>query len=77
MAMPPQLARPRPKRSESRPTVELLPAININDLRGAIPKNCSAWAGFFLRVRLGGLQHERANQGTSRQGSSAKALSTD
>ena len=40
MAMPVQLryAR-RPKRSEPRPTVELMPAISINDLRDVVPLN--------------------------------------
>src|SRR5262245_30718865 len=28
----------RPKRSEPRPTIELMPSININDLRHAIPR---------------------------------------
>src|SRR5262249_39038955 len=46
MAMPAQLARGlaarRQSRSrEQRPTVELLPAININDLRDAIPRDYS------------------------------------
>jgi hypothetical protein len=42
--MPPQLAqaqRRRSRRSEPRPTVELLPAISINDLRDAIPLDYS------------------------------------
>jgi hypothetical protein len=29
----------RPKRTEPRPTIELLPAININDLRDVVPRN--------------------------------------
>ena len=40
MTMPLQLARANrrhPRNSESRPTIELLPAININELRSAIP----------------------------------------
>jgi hypothetical protein len=39
MAMPPQLARSnrRPRRSGPRPVIELLPAINIHELRHAIP----------------------------------------
>ena len=42
MPMPVQLRRARRlKRSEPRPTVELLPAININDLRDAIPRDYS------------------------------------
>src|SRR5262245_22826583 len=37
--MPPQLARAkRPKRSEPRPTIELMPSISINELRCAIPR---------------------------------------
>src|SRR6516164_3690631 len=40
MAMPWQLRTARrPKRSEPRPTVELMPAININDLRDVVPRN--------------------------------------
>jgi hypothetical protein len=42
MAMPPQLARAnrrRSRHSEPRPTVELMPAICITDLRDAIPRN--------------------------------------
>jgi hypothetical protein len=42
MAMPPQLARAnrrRSRHSEPRPTVELMPAICITDLRNAIPRN--------------------------------------
>ena len=31
----------RPKRSEPRPTVELLPAISINDLRDVVPRDYS------------------------------------
>jgi len=47
---PPQLARGlaarrqllrRSRHSEPRPTIEFLPIININDLRGAIPRNYS------------------------------------
>jgi hypothetical protein len=41
MPMPPQLARAkrrRPRHSEPRPTIELMPAININELRHAIPR---------------------------------------
>src|SRR5262245_43623384 len=39
--MPPQLARSnrrRDRHSEPRPTIELMPAININELRHAIPR---------------------------------------
>src|SRR5262245_47732317 len=37
--MPPQLARAkRPKRSEPRPTIELMPSISIHDLRHVIPR---------------------------------------
>src|SRR5262245_31386303 len=39
--MPPQLARSnrrRSKNSEPRPTIELMPSININELRHAIPR---------------------------------------
>ena len=42
MAMPPQLARANrrhSRHSEPRPTVELMPAICITDLRDAIPRN--------------------------------------
>jgi hypothetical protein len=42
MAMPPQLARANrrhSRHSEPRPTVELMPAICITDLRNAIPRN--------------------------------------
>ena len=43
MAMPPQLARANRRHSrhssEPRPTVELMPAICITDLRNAIPRN--------------------------------------
>jgi hypothetical protein len=42
MAMPPQLARanrPHSRHSEPRPTVELMRAICITDLRDAIPRN--------------------------------------
>jgi hypothetical protein len=41
MAMPTQLARAnrrRPKHSEPRPVIELMPSINIHDLRHAIPR---------------------------------------
>src|SRR5262249_4567322 len=41
MPMPPQLARAHRRHdrvSEPRPTVELMPAININDLRHVIPR---------------------------------------
>ena len=41
MAMPPQLARAKRRRSrhsEPRPTVELMQAININELRDVIPR---------------------------------------
>jgi hypothetical protein len=43
--MPPQLARAKRRRSrhlEPRPTVELLPAINVNDLRNVIPRDYSS-----------------------------------
>lgn len=38
--MPPQLARAkrRPWRSEPRPVIELMPAINVHELRHAIPR---------------------------------------
>src|SRR5262245_10873807 len=38
--MPPQLqnAKRRPTKTEPRPTIELMPAININDLRQVIPR---------------------------------------
>src|SRR5215470_16816855 len=39
--MPPQLARSdrrRDRRSEARPTIELMPSININELRHVIPR---------------------------------------
>jgi hypothetical protein len=41
--MPRQLAnaKRRPRHSEPRPTIELMPAININDLRAAIPRDYS------------------------------------
>jgi hypothetical protein len=40
MAMPPQLARAkrRPRHSEPRPTIELMPSISIHELRHAIPR---------------------------------------
>src|SRR6266487_840823 len=41
MAMPPQLAkskRRRPRHSEPRPTIELMPHIDIHELRHAIPR---------------------------------------
>jgi hypothetical protein len=38
--MPWQLRKARrPKRTEPRPTIELMPAININDLRDVVPRN--------------------------------------
>jgi hypothetical protein len=38
--LPPHLARVnRHKRSKPRPTVELMPSINLNDLRYAIPRD--------------------------------------
>jgi hypothetical protein len=42
MSMPPQLAKSKRRRlrhSEPRPTIELMPAININELRHAIPRD--------------------------------------
>src|SRR5262249_23661158 len=46
MPMPTQLARGlaarrQSRRREPRPTIELMPAININDLRAAIPRDYS------------------------------------
>jgi hypothetical protein len=41
MSMPPQLAkskRRRPRHSEPRPTIELMPSINIHELRHVIPR---------------------------------------
>jgi hypothetical protein len=50
MAMPLQLARARrPKRSAPRPLVEILPHININDLR--VPKNLSVVTAPWISLR--------------------------
>src|SRR6266496_6331465 len=41
MSMPPQLAKSKPRRprhSEPRPTIELMPSISIHELRRVIPR---------------------------------------